>query len=149
MFHPLQNVRCELSQSPVAMSALSVEKHGTPPPLYTGAGLGEVPADPVQAEGRLPWETLPAVTEASLLPLASAGPFVLLLANTGGADVLKERVQKGAVHSEVWDWGPREPNTTPMAELPTERASGLSLVPIHSSVVPALEHQKKILLPIL
>lgn len=48
--------------------------------------------------------------------LASAGPFVLLLANTSGDGLLGERVQRGAVQSGMWGWGPHETRAIPAGE---------------------------------
>lgn len=71
------------------------------------------------------------------MPLASAEPFVLVLANVSGAILLDVRVGRGALQSGIWGWGPLTSGPEPLCPL------------IHTTAVTAPEHWAEILLPVL
>lgn len=58
------------------------------------------------AERWVTQETPQARTGAPLVPLASEGPFGLVLASGRGSILLDVRVGRGAVQSGIWGWGP-------------------------------------------
>lgn len=89
VFHPFWNLRCDLSQSLSAtfFGGIKCETSHVCTPK-------EDLEMPQWAESWLPQEAPPVVPEAPPMLLASARPFVLPLANTGGASFLGERMRK-------------------------------------------------------
>lgn len=77
------------------------------------------------------------------MPLASAGPSVLVLSNGSGSILLDVRVGRGALQSGILGLGSPDLRTVPSGQ------NLYALVLIHTTAVTAPEHQAKIPLPVL